>query len=212
MTYKTTRVQYGRTEIIIDVRKFAMNLSAVLGGSGLAAPTSDANSQATFRLGADEITVTGNGYHHKGRVEVRIDAPDVRFDDRNTYDKAARTESATVDPDARPIGRIAADIKKRVIDASQEALRLQREYAAKKDANRSGICVQMETLRAAMPNLQVRKRDERALEAQVYSDSTGHYVGATLSADGTVSIQHIGSMSLERFARMMQVLNEGNAE
>jgi hypothetical protein len=209
MSYKTTRVQYGRTEIIIDVRKFATDLSAALGGSGLAAPSEhDANGRAQFRLGADEVTVYGNGYHHKGRVEVRIDAPEVPYDDRNMHNKEHHTESATVDPDARTIERIAADIKKRVIDPSQEALRLQREYAAGKAANRSGICVHMETLRAAMPNLQVRKRDERALDAQIYSNSAGHYVGATMAADGHVSIQHIGSMSLEKFVRMMRAINE----
>lgn len=209
MKYQKTVVRYGKPEIEVDVEAFARDLSKALGGGDVSNdgdnPLSD---RATFRVGPDQISVVGNCYGQKGRVLVSISAPDVRWDDRNMHDRAHRTEEARVDPNARSIERIAADIKKRVIDASQEPLRLRRAYAAQQAAARIGIVEHMEALQAAVPGLRIKRRAESDLSADISGGANSAYVSARLNSDGSVSIQHITSMSAEKFARVMAVLNE----
>jgi hypothetical protein len=209
MTYNTIKESYGRKETVTDVQSFARDLSKALGG-GPIIPNNEGHDNsyfASFMLGTDLISMTGNRYGSKGRIEVRISAPDVKHDDCNHYDKTHNTQTATVSPDARTIERIACDIRKRVIDASQEALKLQRAYAAQKNSQRNGISEHMEALKAAMPALRVTRQSERDLSASIYGGGESAYVSATLNAGGTVSISHITSMSLEQFVQVMKVLN-----
>lgn len=210
MTYDKVVQRYGRAETITDIQSFARDLSSALGGSPLdKVPEEriDAEGQASFRLGPDTIHVSTNHYGSKGRVKVRIVASDVGPDDRDIYNKAHRTQEAAVDPNARDIKRIAADIKRRVIDPSQEALARQREYAEQRKAGRSGLAGYLAQMVQACPSMQALKRHPHDTTAGLHSGAAGHYIQGTLHEDGTVSIDRIASMPFEAFVGLVAFLN-----
>lgn len=209
--YQKQIERYGRLETVTDVRAFAADLSKALNGGELQPAREDSIDDAMhrgcFSLGDDLIMVTGNYYHSKGRVTVHIEAPEIKHGDKNIHSKDHRTTSATVNPDGRSIDAIAKDIKKRVIEASQPALKLQREFAAQRNQARENIVEHMHTLSSAVPGLSVNRRSPDEQNAAIYSGSGNHYVSATLNSDGTVSISHLGSMSIEKFTAVMKLLN-----
>lgn len=209
MTYIVTVEKYGRKEQQTDLQRFAKDLSKALGGGEVIPNQENYDDEcfASFRLGSDLINLYGNRYGSKGRVSVSIRAPDIKHDEFNSYAKEHRTESAHVSPDARSIEQIAKDIRKRVVDASQEALRLQREYAAQKRAGRNNLATHIERLSQAAPYLQVRRQNDRELTASVHG-GTGAYFSGSLDSTGAVSIHHISSMSIDKFVRVMAILNE----
>lgn len=211
MTKYSTQVEkYGRTETVVDAQAFARDISKALGGGDLLPPNpnsfaSEHHSFASFPLGLDVISVRANHYGSKGRVEVRISASDVAFDEYNRYAKTHDTKEATVDPEARTIERIAVDIKKRVIDASKEALSLQREYASNIRSTRDTLASDIAALNAS-GLVEAKRQTERDTSASIYGGGSGHYVSASLS-HGSVTINHVGSMSVAKFLRVVAVLN-----
>jgi hypothetical protein len=212
MTYiSMTETPYGRKEYTLDIVRFTADLAKALSkllpdAKVAVVPFKEdyANRYQTIRVGADQLGISWNDW--KRRLTVSIEAPDVRGD-RNTYDKAQKTEEASVNPDGRTIERIAADIKRRVIDPSQEPLRLQREHAAKTAAARAEIVRKADALRAKCPTLDIRTH-EREQRAAIYGNGGGHYLSGTLYADGTVALERIGSMPVEAFERIVAILNE----
>lgn len=203
----------GRTETKTDIRRFAADLARELGGELLPQKYdwSDANDRiAHIKLGNDELALHGNSYGDKGRVSVSIDAPEINHDDRSSYDKSHKTESAKVNPDGRPIASIAKDIRKRVIDASAAALAAKRQYAADKIATRGGLDAQIAKLGKDIPGIQVSKRNASDLQASVstYRINNGTYVDGRLNADGSVSIDRMSTVSPEQFRAIVAVLQK----
>jgi len=185
----------------IDLARFAADLAKALGGE-LQAAGDYPNEVQTFRVGADLVCLHANNW--KRRVNVSISAPDVPHDERFArYDKSDRPESATVSPD-RPIATIARDVKRRVIDASQPALTLQRENAKANATRRAAIVVEADALKATCPMLDV-KVNEREQRATIWG-SGDHYLSATLSADGKVHVERIGSMDRATFQKIVALL------
>lgn len=186
---------------LINLPRFAADLAPLIGGTLL--PAGDyPRERQEIKVGDDVIELYANDW--KKRVRATISAPDVKWGDRNTYDKAHRTESAAVNPDGRSIEAIARDIKRRVIDPSQEPLRLQREYARQQHANRASIVERAATLKTRMPSLTVRVNEQE--QNACLSDSGDRYVHAILYADGRVRIERIGNVSTEQFEQIMVVL------
>lgn len=208
MAYVTTTVnQYNkRKEHKIDLRAFAVALAEALGGVLQPEPDYPQERQAIM-VGADSVALSADNW--KARVHVYISAPDVKRDDRNHYNKAHKTQDATVNPDGRAIGLIAADIKRRVIDASQEALRLQREHATFLGLQRSALAASAAALQKATGlDIKVNEQDRRAA---IWGGKNSHYLSATLHTDNTVAIERIGSVTAETFAAIVQLLNRDKA-
>lgn len=161
-----------------------------------------------IRVGADHVSLSANTW--KKRICASIAAPDVSWDDRNTYASDHRTEDATVNPEGRKIEAIARDINRRVIEASQPALKLQREHAANMKARRVSIVAEADALRAKLPALCIRTH-EKEQYATIYGGN-GHYLSGRLDPGGNVSLDRIGSMSVATFERIVAILNDkGNA-
>lgn len=200
-----------RTEIKIDMVSFARDLAKALdklltSTAVKLLPAGDyPNESQTIRVGNDNLNL--HAVNHKRTVSASIAAPDVPWGDRNTYDKSHRTEQASVNPDGRKIEAIAADIYRRVIVASQAALAKQREYKAMQAEARASIVRVSAALKERLPalNLRVNEQEKRAA---IYNGGDGHYLSGTLNADGTVGIDRIGSMSVETFVRIVEILNE----
>ena len=205
----------GRKEVKIDMPRFARDLAKALDklltGTDvvkLLPPGEYAHENQSIQVGNDVLDIRADNW--KKKVNAYINAPDVVWGNRNTYEKSHRTESASVNPDGRTIEAIAKDINKRVVVASQEALAKQREWAAANIAAKAEIVRVAAALKDRVPGLDIRVNvDEK--RAAVYSGSTGHYLSGSLSADGTVSVDRIGSVSVETFARIVAILNEGGA-
>jgi hypothetical protein len=206
MTYQKERESFGRIELRIDLVRFAADLAKQLAGT-TAAKGGYPDERQDIMVGTDQLHLSTD--NHKKRVHVSISAPDVKHGDRNIYDKAHKTESASVNPDGRTIERIAADIKRRVIEPSKEALRLQREHAKRMAEGRAAIVRLSAALKRRLPDLDVRT-NEQEQRAAIYGGSNGHYLSATLSGDGTVAVERLGSMPMSKFERIVAILNEGN--
>lgn len=208
MTYVTTTVNVhnNRKEHVIDLRKFALDLCMKLGGTMVPESEYPSTSQA-FMIGADSVALYANNW--KARVDVSISAPDVKHGDRDIYTDKHKTQSASVNPDGRAIGTIAADIKRRVIDASQEALRLQREHATFLGLQRSALTKSAAALQKATGlDIKVNEQERRAA---IWGGKNSHYISATLHTDNTVAIERIGSVTAETFAAIVQLLNRDKA-
>jgi hypothetical protein len=68
------------------------------------------------------------------------------------------------------------------------------------------IADHIKALKAAAPFLRFAQRGTAA--ASIRNGGNSAFVSAVLNSDGSVSIQHITSMSAEKFARIMAILNE----
>jgi hypothetical protein len=189
----------------VDLQSFARDLAKALGGT----------SRASNNYPDDEQTIAFNGSHNvlelsavhrEQRVVVRIVAADIPFGDRYHAFDGHKTERATVSVVGRPIERIAADVRKRVIDASQAALSAQREFAKQQANNRAGIIAEVSELRADAPYLSIQ-HNKGEQQATIYNGGESHYLYATLHHDGTVNVQRLGSMSGEKFRALLKALN-----
>lgn len=208
MNYLMTVEAYGRHETKIDLNRFVADLAKELGGKVCKDPERDFGDQSHIVLGTERLDFYANNYGSKGRVRVSIWAPDVKHDERGHYNDKCKTVTATVNPNGRTMAAIAKDIKKRVVDGSQEALRLQREYAENVREGRADIKRHATKLQQSTGISVTVNESERS--AAVYWNNGGLYVSGTLHADATVSIDRIGSIPVDRFEAMMFVLKGGN--
>jgi len=143
MTRYVTIVGTGRDEYPrVDLARFATDLCAVMHGTAPRENRSGRDSWS-FDLGDNELILSVPW--HKGRATARIWARDIPGRDSQAARRFS-TQEATFDPDARDLPRIAADITRRVIDASAEALASQRAEVMWRDARRA----EMETLAATL--------------------------------------------------------------
>jgi hypothetical protein len=197
-----------RREGHVDLERFATNFAKAIGGRLIPADDMDAKTHRTITLGAEIISLSVPSYGPAAKMKVTftIRAPDVKHDERNFHDKKHKTEEATVSPDSRTIEAIANDVKRRVIEASKPALAAQRAYAQDIRDSRASIVTIADSLKRRMPMLDVRV-NEQERRASVYGGK-GHYVDACLSADGSVNVQRLGSMSLVQFEAVMKLLNK----
>jgi hypothetical protein len=193
----------GKSEKKIDLPRFAADLAKALAAK-LEPEGEYPGERQAMRLGADVIELGADNW--KKRVRVSISAPDVKWGDWSTYDKAQQCESASINPDGRSIPAIAKDVKKRVIDANQPALAARRAYAAQQKQNRANIVKHADALKAAHPALNVRVFEDKQ-SAEIYTGSGGHYISANMDSDGRVNINRLGAVNAEQFAKIMAVLN-----
>lgn len=199
-------------ESVVDLPRFAKDIAKELGGRITTKTDYPAENQSFQVVGADgkavEVGLTSNRYSSKGKVHVFLSAPDIKWEDRNQYDKDQRTESANVSPDGRPVASIAKDIKKRVIDASAAAIANQRLYAAGKQEARQGIQQVAKLLQTMVKDMTVRIADDK-LSASFYLSKP--YISGNVSADGKVRIERMDSMSLAKFGSIVATMKSKEA-
>jgi len=203
----------------IDLPRFAADLVKALNALDTnpaieckLAPAGDyPNERQKIALdGSTELWVSADNW--KKRVSVSIHAGDVPWDDRNTYNKDHHTESAKVNPDGRSIKTIARDIKRRVIDASAAALKLQRDHASAMAANRTSIKVRVAAFAKACPAVSITVH-EREQNASLYYNSNGAYLSGTLSHDGSVRMRDVsGRLDGHKMAKLIALLSTQQPE
>jgi hypothetical protein len=191
----------------INLERFAVDLAKELGGTLLPADV-ERKTYQKISIGPDVLELYANDW--KQRVTASISAPDVAWGDWSTYDKAQRTDEASVNPDGRSIAAIAKDIKKRVIDANLPALAARRAYAEQQKQNRAGLAAKAQALAAACPTLSI-KVNERDQVATIWSRSSV-YLDGSMSPTGLVNIQRIGGVSTEAFVKILAILENDSAK
>jgi hypothetical protein len=187
------------TEKKIDEQKFAADLAKALGGT--VEQTGFQNESVYIIVGDVKLFVRADNW--KKRVEVSVSCVGMSYNDFNLYDNAQKTQSATVNPEARSIELIAKDIKKRVIDANQPALAARRAYVAAKKEASSNVAKIAAELAAA--GIDVRLDSDNSC-AQLYTKGT--YLSARLESHGKISIDRVESMSPAKFLRIVAILKE----
>lgn len=196
-----------KPDIKIDTHRFAADLAKALGGV-LQIPDRIIDAYARISLGNDVLTVYGREYPAPGKIDVSITAGDVPSNLRNSYANDHKTQSASVNPDGRDIKRIAADIKRRVVDASQDALAAQRQYAADKLnrlASLADIVAKFRTDAPAGWRVELSADKENATFS---GDRESGYISGRIYADGTVSIDRSSSIGIDKFQRIAAILAE----
>lgn len=184
----------------IDERKFAIDLAKELGGNVLLNEHGKDDSRVYVIVGDNKLYVSADNY--KRRINVSVSCAEMGW---NGYGSSAdqKTDSATINPEARTIASIAKDIRKRVIDANAPALAARRAYVAAKAKAATDLTSYADQLRKAVPNLRVEVKGETASVS-----STGLYMYARLESYGKVTIDRLESLPIDKFIRIMAILNK----
>ncbi|MEE9481783.1 MAG: hypothetical protein V3V87_02630 [Methylobacterium ajmalii] len=132
-----TTISSGRQERpLIDMPRFVADLCAAMGGDKPQNNDHRNNNTWTFALGENRIVVYARW--HEARVTARIEPTGIPEDDLAAV-RRFKTSEASFDPDARDIARIAADVKRRVVEASAEALANQRAEVVQRAEQRRAV-------------------------------------------------------------------------
>lgn len=208
--YITTRERFGRQERVLDVQRFTIDLADLLGGTYIK-PNPDnldrGERYASLRLDDCEIGITVN-WRCGEKVNVSIGPADLNFNARGysrPYGDEYRTPNATVSV-TRPIERIAADIKRRVIEAGKAPIAKLRAHAEQLDQAAKGLVSTVDRLRKRYPALQVKVEQGATTSGSIYSNGEGPYLNGRVYADGSVSVERLGSLTADQFDRVMRAL------
>jgi hypothetical protein len=184
----------------IDLFTFAQDLASELGYDGKAIRGAH-DGYASIDLGDAVLSL----YREKGKVQVGIEAK-VDRTDRNFYASEHKTAKANITPDLARIARIAVDIRKRVIDPSQSALQAQRDWEASRKTARASSASTADKLDAM--GLYV-KRDQTEPRGDFSTRGNSHHISGYFNGD-SVNIRSIGSISVEKFAQIVAILNQNS--
>lgn len=187
------------TGLLIDLARFAADLCHALGGRDVVCLPGNIQ-RASFMVGSDQVLLRVP--LDATRVEITLDTPDVSLRARHhSLDYAAKT--ANVSPDGRTIERIAADVRRRVIDASAEAMAKRRELAAMHADARAIVSAAEPRLRALGFEVKV-SASGLSLAA---SQTVPRQVQAQATETGVV-ITQAADLTLDQFERIVAIINE----
>jgi hypothetical protein len=212
MSYITERESYGRTERHLDVPRFAADLAVALGGT--IDPDSEdyggyrkINLPDNLQLSISQTHTYGAGDREK--VTLRLRPTDVPNDLHSSFYGAKYRLPEIHVSTARPMDKIAADIKRRLFTAAADPIAAQRETARQRQEYRNKLAESVAAMRQEFPQLDIRERDKD--RAEFFSGSIGHYLSGQIHSDGMISIDRMGSVSREQFLAICRILNSGKA-
>ncbi len=209
-SYIITEEKYGRSEQVLDLHSFAKDLCKALSGKLTARDKDEiANDRyASFTLGESKIGLTKCWKKSElDKVSVTIAPANFNLSYNDTpRGPEYKTPEATVST-SRPLDKIVADIKRRVIEPSKAPIAKLREHAAACDQQRSDLRDIASNLRSRYPLLQVTVKDGERFSGKLYRNSNDEpYLSGSVHADGSVSIDRLGSLTPAQFARLMKAL------
>jgi hypothetical protein len=206
--YFTTKETFGRTEKILDVQRFTRDLAKAMGGAYKAPKPDDmgvGERYATFDLDGFTIGITRSWQDRLAdKVTVNIDPADVKL----TYNDTPRGDDYKL-PRAslsagKPMARIVADIRRRVIEPAKAPTEKRRAYAADLKAKANNLAARADTFRKN-PRLDVRVENGATHSGTIFNRE-GVYLNARFYADGTVGIDRLGTISADQFEAILAVL------
>lgn len=208
--YVKTETKYGREERSLDIHRFARDLAKAIGGKVIPqAPGEIINERyASIEIDGAAIGLTGGrGRNDLEKVTVRISPLGLKLSYNDTpRGDEFKTPEAKVST-ARPLAAIAADIKRRVIDPGAAPIAKLREHATACVQQAADLQSTADRLRKRYPLLSVTVKDGARHSASLYRNANDEpYLSGTVQADGTVSIDRLGSLTAAQFERVMAAL------
>ena len=208
--YFTTREEYGRTVKVLGRPGFRPRSRCRHGRCLYNAPKPDdmgaRERYATFDLDGCEIGVSRSWQDRLAdKVTIAISPRDVKLNYNDTprgddYKLPRASMSAS-----KPMARLVADVKRRVIEPAQAPIAKLRAYAAELKSKANSLAERAAAFRKN-PRLDVRVENGATHSGTIYSNGDGVYLNARFYADGTVSIDRIGSVNAETFDRILAAL------
>jgi hypothetical protein len=189
----------------IDVRPLAARLAVELGGEVVQRPAGDepVTWWADIKVGD---ALLGISRTRDCRIGVRIQPagfPPPLMAACRRFDTPIASLDAT-----RPVERLAADIKRRVIDAGADALANWREALEQERRRRSDLARTVKRIAAEIPAADVALTSDGE-SATFYLNNGSAYLSGTLYADGTLSVQRCGSIPADRLVAVVAALSGG---
>jgi hypothetical protein len=188
----------------VDLARFAPDLAKALGGKSVVE-------------NIDRYSVEVDGFHiwidtlwnDATKVTLHIrDADRQWLGSNEPSGDGYRMPSIKISVD-RPMERLAADIKRRLIEPAREPAEKRREYVAKLNESAANLTLTADKLRKRFPGLTVRMEKDATHSGTVYHNSSGTpYLNGRFYADGKVSIDQLGSLSAAQFERVMKAIYE----
>jgi hypothetical protein len=183
-------------EHILNVNALAADLAPLVGG------VVDPEDKHVIALGDLRIYIRAGYGAHKGRAEIGVHAPSVAS--QLNYQRA-QWPKMTADA-GRPVEKIAAEIKRRVIEPAAPVLADLKAQLANQLDQRSQIEAHAEAIRKAFPMVSVKFEDGQRTQAQVYGNAGGAYLSARLNPDGGLYPDRVGSIGPERTHALLAAL------
>jgi len=208
--YFIEKESYGRVERVMDVQKFAADLAKALGGTYVAPKPNDMGAGERYAhiiVDDCDIGIT-RGWENRNSDKVTFNiAPancTLGYNDtpRGEEYKLPRASMSV----SKPMNRLVADVKRRVIDPAKAPIAKRREHAAELKRRANSLVDVAAKLRAAHPGLEVKVADGSTYSGSIYRNGDGPYVSGSVYADGTVSIDRMGTLSPAQFDRVMRAL------
>jgi hypothetical protein len=201
----TTTNSYARTdsygETFIDVTALAADLAPLLGAT-LGALEAGKYGRAELLFDGWAISLRSN---HKKRDGISAqgwfpNGGNLHYGERPKLPGANMTT-------AQPLERLAKAIKTRVIDAGAEAVALYKERTTARSTQRDQLAAVVAELAAAYPFLRVElPADTQATSAGVWG--RGLYFSGSVSFDGALSIDRIGSLKGDKAKALLALLGQ----
>lgn len=198
---------YSKDDLYLDVSEFARALAPLLDSSAVFQEIEPgAWGSARIIIGSLHIFI-GRAQQSKSDSKWRVWV-------HSGVERAIQTQiehhglptlpEATIDT-GRPLTTLAADIKRRIIDAAMEPVRARVKRYEEKLGQQSAINKQAVILREAIPGIKVMVEKD-ALCGDIYLNQGGAYFSGSLHHDGTVTVQHIGSLSAAKAQALLRLL------
>jgi hypothetical protein len=208
--YITVSHAYGRHTEKINLDAFAADLAAALGGT-LEQPEPGYHTSCRIAFPEAGLCLSVSSGWRKSearRVTVSAHITDVRYDDRPCSDGRGtyKMPEATVSID-RPMAKIAADVKRRVIDAAERPSAAIRAYAAKRAVERDDLAAAIKRIVSAVPEMaESRNGPSDNYRRQLHWMADGIHMSAYAYSTGHVSVERLGTVSAAAFIEICEVL------
>lgn len=197
--------------LTLDLKRFAGDLAKELGGK-VVPNESQHDRYIRILINDTELTLSAgwkSGEVNKVTVSIWPAEQALRHVDVPRGD-GFELPSATVSA-SRPLHRVAADIKRRVIEPATAPLAKRRERLIQVGERARDLKKSAERLRKQFPGLSINTDQDRGQTGTVYYNADGVYFNGRLNADGSVYPDRLGTLTAEQFERLMAVLTKKKA-
>lgn len=185
----------------VDVAKIAQELAKAWGAE---VGECEEGAFGIGRVLIDGLTIYVRGGLQLSKIDVGASCPALE----RKLSHYARPEFPRASADtAKGIEKLAADLKRRVVDKAQAPLAtLQASFSAQ-CGHRENLKAHAEAMRAAVPGLEVSiSADETDTTAALRGNAGGLYFTGRLSSSGSVSFDRVGSIGNAKALKVLAAL------
>lgn len=206
VSFITTETKYGREEKRFGLCGFARAIAAHLDGYSVDTRDEESSYPSATLVKGDARINLRNGYGAKfGKIEFAAYHTGAAVLD--SYARSLGVNNVTLDG-TRDVAKIAADLKRRMLDKLPGAIAAVDARIAERSARVDGLASIVAELQTAFPGLSINRRDGNATSADVYFNHDGRYLTGSINADGCLSIQRL-SLRTANDARALFALVAG---